>query len=202
MEQPKKRKMYLKRGDTFFDKILAWHKDPEHYKLSETEDAIRVRLEKVFIWLFEENLTKPMVVKKLMEEHDIKRSQAYIDIRDSEALYGNVFKAKKEGSRALWQHRVEAMYHRAIQKKDAKLEKEALKLMAKYGEWSEAENPDFNPEKLANVNIVFGIPKEYLPYLQQSNNNGGVDDFNRTEPLDVDYEDITNEINPEANATD
>jgi len=188
----KKRKMLVKRNDNTFDKIKAHYINPEEYPLTETNQAILNRWNEVLV-LRLERFTKTEIATKWKEEKDLSPAQAYIDIKNSELFFGDVLKANKEGAKAIWLEYAIDFLKRCVKKKDRANEAKALKMIAEYGDFKEEDNPDFNPEKLENVKIEFAIPKQYLKYLKTAQSSG-VDDFNLTEPLDVDYEEIEIEI--------
>ncbi|RZJ71085.1 hypothetical protein [Flavobacterium sp.] len=192
----KKRPMPLiKTDETTFDKILAHHVNPEVFPLTEAVEEIKNRLYEIFA-LRLRGFTKPMIVK-MWKRKDISESQAYIDIRNSEALYGNMAKVEKEGYRAMWLAWAEDFKLRCQQKGDRKNEAVALKLIAEYGGFQEDDAAEFNADKLANVEVVFALPKQYLKYLKHlpQNGKGGVDDLNLTGPIeDIDYEEIREEL--------
>lgn len=185
-----KRKMLIKRGDSTFDKIQAFYVDPEHYPLSEKLEEIRKR------WIYVMSLQlraypKFKIANMLEKDFGLSQPQAYIDIRNAENVFGNITKTESEAFKVMWVEWTKDLLKRAIQKKDLKAEAKALDMLAKYSDLNQ-DPAEFNPEKLENVEISFKIPKAYLPFLKQHQNQG-VDDFNLTEPLDIDYEDITDE---------
>jgi hypothetical protein len=99
-----------------------------------------------------------------------------------------VFKTEKAAEKAMWKEWVKDGLLRAIRKGDSKAEMKALDLLAKYGDLDE-KDLEFNPAKLENVEIQFAVAKKYLELLKQKETSG-VADFNRTEPLDVEFENI------------
>lgn len=185
-----KRSMLIKRNDSTFDKIQAFYIDPENYPLSPSLEEIRKR------WIYVMSLSlraypKFKIANMLEKDFGLSQAQAYIDIRNAENVFGNISKTESEAFKIMWTEWTKDLLKRAIQRKDLKAEAKALDLLAKYSDLN--QDPEgFNPEKLANVEIQFNIPKEYLPFLKQQVTQG-VDDFNLTEPLDIEHEDITNE---------
>jgi len=186
----------INKGDTTLDKILAHHIDPIRFPLSQKMEEIRKRWAEVLTLRL--NCYSPQqILNKLMEDHGISSAQAYLDLRNSESLYGNVMQSDKKGKQAILYEYAFKFYQKAIQMKDLKSEAKALELMAKFGGLDEMELADFNPEKLENVTIQFSIPKEYHKYLKLPLNSG-VDDLNLTKPIDIDFEEInTEEDEPE-----
>ncbi len=178
----------ITKGDTTLEKIMAHHIDPTRFPLSEKLEAIRKRWAEVLTLSF--NYYSPQqIVNKLMEDYDIGLAQAYLDVKNSQILYGNVMESDKKGKQAILYEYAHKYYQRAIQAKDLKAQAKALELMAKFGGLDEVELADFNPEKLENVEIKFGIPKEIWKYLKLGDNQG-VDDFNLAEPIDVEFEEL------------
>ena len=181
--------MMVKVGDSTFDKIKAHFIAPDLYPLSEKNREKYDRYNEIFnlrlaYWSSKE------IVNKFVEEKGLSVAQAYLDLRNSENLFGIVLKADAEGSRALWIEWTRDFLKRAKENKDRKSEATALKLLAEYGGFSGEENADFNPEKLENVEIKFAIPKELFKYLKLPNNQG-VDDSNMSAPIDIEFENVT-----------
>jgi len=183
-----KRPMLIKRGDTTFEKIKAYFINPDLYPLSDKTRDIYERYNEIFK-LRVSYWSTQQIVNKLVEEKGICLAQAYLDVRNSENLFGNVLKADAEGSRALWIEWTRDLLKRARQNNDRKSETAALKLLAEYGGFSGEDNADFNPEKLENVEIKFAIPKELYKYLKLPDNQG-VDDSNLSAPIDIEFEEI------------
>lgn len=185
----------IQKGDTTLEKIMAHHIDPVRFPLSPKLEEIRKRWAEVLTLSF--NYYSPQqIVNKLMEDHDISLAQAYLDVKNAQTLYGNVMETDKKGKQAILYEYAHKYYQRSIQAKDLKAQAKALELMAKFGGLDEVELADFNPEKLENVEIKFAIQKEFLALLKQQP-TAGVADFNRTEPIDVEFEDINKEEDEE-----
>jgi hypothetical protein len=179
----------IQKGDTTLEKIMAHHIDPIRFPLSPKLEIIRKRWSEVLTLSF--NYYSPQqIVNKLMEDHDISLAQAYLDVKNAQSLYGNVMESDKKGKQAILYEYSHKYYQRAIQAKDLKAQAKALELMAKFGGLDEVDLADFNPEKLENIEIKFAIPKQLYQYLKLPDNQG-VDDFNLSEPIDIEYENIT-----------
>jgi hypothetical protein len=190
--------MKISRGDTTLEKILAHYIQPEKFRLSEKQEIIRKRWSEVFTLRL--NYYSPQqIVNKLVEDHGISLAQAYIDLKNSEILYGNVLDSDRKGKRAILYEYAHKFYQRAIQAKDLKAQAKALELMAEFGGIHDTEDGNFNPDKLKNVTIEFNIPKEYVELLK---NKTGVDDFNLQKPIDVEFEELNQEENDEAEHED
>ena len=179
----------LSKGDSTFDIIMAHHIDPIKYPLTDKQEEIRARWAEVFA-LRLNYFSRIQVANKLVEDRGISMAQAYIDIKNSEHLYGNVLKADKEGNRAVLFEYAHKFYQRAIQQKDLKAQAKGLELLAEFGGIRDTENLEFNPEKLENKELHLVIPKEQLEALKQLVSNGVVD-FNKLNVTDVNYQDVT-----------
>jgi hypothetical protein len=187
----KKRNMLIKRGDSTFDKILAHYINPEHFPLSETNTDILNRLNEVFA-LRLNHFSSQQIVNKWVKEKGISQAQAYLDIRNSEKLFGNVLKADTEGSRTIWLEHVRDSLKRCIQKGDRGNELKALKLLAEYGGFANEDNPEFNAEKFKNMEIHVNVNKDVQARLMEMLATGSAD-FNSLDVTDIEHE----ELNPD-----
>jgi hypothetical protein len=159
--------------DTTFESIMAYHLNPEKYKLSEKQEEIRKRWAEV-LTLRLNYYSRIQVANKLMDDHGISLAQAYIDIRNSELLYGNVLKADREGTRAILFEYAHKYYQRAVQKNDLKAQGKALDLMAEFG-------------GLKEIKIVMDPKLQKMLFEMVSK---GVADFNSLNVTDVSFEDV------------
>lgn len=184
----KKRNMLLKRGDSTFDKILAHYINPEHFPLSDTNTDILNRLNEVFA-LRLNHFSSQQIVNKWVNEKGISQAQAYIDIRNSEKLFGNVLKADKEGSRAILLEHTRDFLKRCKQKGDRNNEGKALKLLGDLGGLANEDNPDFNPEKFENMEIHVNVNKDVQARLLEMLSGGSVD-LNNLNVTDIDFEEL------------
>lgn len=174
--------------DTTFEAIMAYHLNPEKYKLSDKQEEIRKRWAEV-LTLRLNYYSRIQVANKLMEDYNISLAQAYIDIRNSELLYGNVLKADREGTRAILFEYAHKFYQRSVQKNDLKAQGKALELMSEFGGLKEMDNPEFNPEKLENKEIKIMVSKDIQQKLLEMINKG-IADFNGLNVTDIDFEDV------------
>lgn len=181
----------INRGDTTFDTILAHYLDPIKFSLTPKQEIIRKRWAEV-LTLRLNAYSRVQIANKLIEDHGISLAQAYIDIRNSELLYGNVLKSDKAGTRAILYEYAHQFYQRAIQMKDLKAEAKALDLMAEFGGIKDMDDLQFNPEKLENKELKLVIPNEQLEILKRMNSSG-VADFNKMNIIDINFEDIKND---------
>lgn len=182
----KKRPMIAKIGDSTFDKIQAFYVNPEHYPLSEQQESIRQR------WVMVVNLLlrgfpKFKIANMLERDFNLSLAQAYIDIRNSESIFGDIYKTSKEVEKAMWKEWVKEYYLTAKRKGDAKSVGKALDLFAKYAGFTE-EDLSFNPDKLLNKEISIDLDPKLLKYLQNMV-SGGIADFNSLDVTDISYED-------------
>lgn len=184
----KKRQMLIKRGDTTFDKIVAHYINPELCPLTETNQDILNRLNEVFA-LRLNHFSSQQIVNKWVDEKKISKAQAYLDIRNSEKLFGNVLKSDAEGSRAIWLEYTRDYLKRCIQKNDRNNEGKALKMLAEYGGFANEDNPEFNLDKFENKEIHINLDKNVLNKLREVINLGVVD-FNNIDVTEIDHEEV------------
>lgn len=182
-----KRPMMLKIGDSTFDKIQAFYIDPEKYPLSPTLEEIRKR------WIVVTTLMlkvypKWKIANMLEKDFGLSQSQAYIDIRNAENIFGNVIKTENEAFKAMWVEWTKDLLKRARQSGDKKTEAKALDLLAKYGGLAD-DQMEFNPEKLENKEIKIVMDKK-LQGLLFDMVSKGVADFNSLNVTDIDFEDV------------
>ena len=183
----KKRPMAITIGDSVFDKIQAFYINPEKYPLSETHEAIRKR------WITVMNLqlkgfAKFKIANMLERDFGLSQSQAYIDIRNAENIFGNINKTDSEAFNQMWIEWTKDLLLESRKKGDRKTAAKCLDLLAKYGGLSE-DKLEFNPEKLENKEIKVVLEKKQLDMLQQMLKKGVVD-FNDLNVTDIDFEDV------------
>lgn len=184
----KKREMMIKRGDSIFDKILAHYINPEHFPLSDTNQAILMRWNEIFA-LRLNHFSTQQILNKFIKEKEMSQAQVYVDIRNSEKLFGNVMKADAEGSRAVWLEYTRDYLKRCIQKGDRNNEAKALKMLAEYGGLAREDNAEFNPEKFENMEIHVNVNKEVQSKLLDLLSGGSVD-LNNLNVTDIDFEEL------------
>ena len=180
--------MKIRKGDTTFENIMAHHLDPLKFILTEKQEVIRKRWAEVLTLRLNYH-SRIQVANKLVEDHGLSLAQAYIDIRNSELLYGNVLKADKEGTRAILYEYAHKFYQMAIREKDLKAMAKGLELMAQFGGLNEFDAQEFNAEKLENKEIKIVMPKPMIDALKVIINKG-VADFNSLNVTDVDFQDV------------
>lgn len=189
----KKREMLIKRGDSTLDKIMAYYINPEHFPLSEANADILLRLNEVFA-LRLNHFSTQQILNKFVKEKGLSQAQVYIDIRNSEKLFGNVMKADAEGSRVIWLEYCRDFLKRCIQKGDRSNEAKAIKMLAEYGGLANEENPNFNPEKFENMEIHVNVDKQVQSKLLEMLSGGSVD-LNNLNVTDIDFEELKTEEN-------
>lgn len=182
-----KRPMQIKMGDSTFDKIQAYYIDPERFPLSETLEEIRQRWIRVVAMQLKV-YPKFKIVNMLVKDYGISESQAYIDIRNAENIFGNVIKTDNEAFKSMWIEWTKDYLKRSRQKNDRKSEGKALDLLAKYG-GLDSDSLEFNPEKLLVKEIQMVLPKEiqelFLAFVGK-----GVVDLNAFDATEVDFEEV------------
>jgi len=184
----KKLPFRIQKGDNTLDKIMAHHIDPIRFPLSDKLELIRKRWAEVLTLRF--NYYSPQqIVNKLMEDQGISMAQAYLDIKNSEIIYGNVMQADKKGTKAILYEYAHKFYQRAMKSEDLKAQAKALELMAEFGGIRDIEQADYNPEKFENKEITINLSKNLQGKLIEMI-GGGVVDFNSLDVTEVDFEEI------------
>jgi hypothetical protein len=184
----KKLPFRIQKGDNTLDKIMAHHIDPIRFPLSDKLELIRKRWAEVLTLRF--NYYSPQqIVNKLMEDQGISMAQAYLDIKNSEIIYGNVMQSDKKGTKAILYEYANKFYQRAMKAEDLKAQAKALELMAEFGGIREIEQADYNPEKFANKEITINLSKNLQGKLIEMI-GGGVVDFNALDVTEVDFEEV------------
>lgn len=181
----------FKKGDTTLDRIRAYYADPSKYGLSEIHEAIRVRLQHV-MQLRMNYWSKQKIVTYLKDHYGVEQAQAYVDIRNSELLYGEINESSRKAKQSLLYDFSFQFLQRAREKNDLKAEAKALELLSKFGGLDDEENLEFNPEKFEAVAPKLSVSKKTLELFQQMIVKGVVNlnDFNATE---IDFEDVEDE---------
>lgn len=182
-----KRAIMLKIGDSTFDKIQAYYIDPEKYALSETNEEIRKRWITVMT-LQLNGYQKFKIVNMLVKDFGLSESQAYIDIRNAENIFGSINKTDVEAEKQIWKEWIKEIRLRAKRKGDLKSELKAADLYAKYSEFG-MDNPEFNPDKLIAKEIQIIVQPKLLTMLKEMIGKGVVD-FNNLDATDIDHEEI------------
>ena len=184
----KKLPFRIQKGDNTLDKIMAHHIDPIRFPLSDKLELIRKRWAEVLTLRF--NYYSPQqIVNKLMEDQGISMAQAYLDIKNSEIIYGNVMQADKKGTKAILYEYAHKFYQRAMKSEDLKAQAKALELMAEFGGIRDIEQADYNPEKFENKEITINLSKNLQGKLVEMIGSGVVD-FNSLDVTEVDFEEI------------
>jgi hypothetical protein len=129
------------------------------------------------------------IANMLEKDYGISQSQAYIDIRNAENIFGSVIKTDNEAFKAMWVEWTKDLLKRARQSNDKKTEAKALDLLAKYGGLAD-DVLEFNPDNLENKEIQIVIDVKVLAVLKDMVETGTVD-FNKLNVTDIDFKDIS-----------
>lgn len=185
----------FKRGDTSLDKIRAYYADPVKYELSPILEAVRERLQHV-MQLRLNYWSKQKIVTYLKKHYGIEQAQAYIDIRNSELLYGEINETSKKAKQSILYDFSFQFLQRARERGDLKAEAKALELLSKFGGLDEEDNLEFNPEKFEAVTPKISVNKKVIEMFLKMAGQGSVDlnDFNATE---IDFEEVNDTENKE-----
>jgi hypothetical protein len=183
----KKRPMLAKIGDSTFDKIKAFYINPEEFPLSDKLEEIRCR------WVAINNFSskaygKIEIANMLKRDYGISQAQAYIDIRNSENIFGSITSTESNAFKAMWIEWTKDYLKRCRQKDDRVNEAKALVLLAQYGDLKK-DDLEFNPAKLENKELQLVIPKDQIELLKKLVSKGVVD-FNNLNVTDVNYEEV------------
>lgn len=181
----------FKRGDTSLDKIRAYYADPVKFELSATLEAVRERLQHV-MQLRLNYWSKQKIVTYLKDHYGIEQAQAYIDIRNSELLYGEINETSRKAKQSVLYEFSFQFLQRARERADLKAEAKALELLSKFGGLDEEDNLEFNPEKFEAVTPKISINKKAYELFMKMASQGSVDlnDFNATE---IDFEEVNDQ---------
>lgn len=186
----KKRQMMVKVGDSTFDKIQAYYINPENYPLSETNESIRQRWVLV-VSLLLRSFPKYKIANMLEKDFGLSQSQAYLDIKNAESLFGDIHKTSKEVEKIIWKEWVRDYIKRAKRKGDFKSEGKGLDMFAKYGDFG-AEELSFDPEKLEKKDVEITVhPKLMQAFIGMIKK--GVIDFNTLDVTNIEFDDVTTE---------
>lgn len=184
-----KDKLLINSGDNTFDKIWAYYKDPEKYKLTDKQFEVKERWLAAFT--FRQNFhSRQQTVNAMMERFGVSRAQAFTDLRNSERLFGNVMKADRQGSLAILYEYAHKFYLMAIKAQDLKAIGKAIELMGKYSEIDNDVPLSFNPDKLENRQIKLSISKPVQDLIISTLERGTID-FNRV--IDIESEVVEDE---------
>lgn len=185
------KELAIKRGDSTLDKIRAHYADPNKFELSPAHEEIRLRLHAV-LQLRLNYWSKQKIVTFLEKQYGIKPAQAYIDIRNSELLFGEMTKTDKKARQSILYEYAFQFLQKAREKADLKAEAKALELMSKFGGLDEDDIMEFNPEKFEAITPKLSVNKKALEMFIQMAMQGAVN-LNDFDATDVDFETIENE---------
>jgi len=182
-----KREMIIKRDDTTLDRILAHHKNPDAFELSASDEMQLERWREIFALLLR-GYTKTEIVNMWVKK-GISMSQSYVDIRNTEVIFGDVMKSNKDFDKALFIAEVKDFIRRCKQKGDRKGESKGYDLLGKYSEFNKVDDAQFNAEKLANIKTELALDPKQERALEQFRNKG-VSNFNDLNVIDIDHVDV------------
>jgi hypothetical protein len=177
----------IKTGDSSFDKIYAYYRDPSKYPLTSKQTELKDRWLAAFA-LRQNFHSREQACNVLMEKYKISRAQAYRDLKNAERLFGNVMKADRDGTLAILYEYSHKYLLMAVKAKDLKAVGKAIELMGKYSDIDKENANNFNPEKLEDKPIKMSIPKEAVTAIVSQLATGALD-FNEL-VVDTDYEEV------------
>lgn len=173
-------------NDSTFDKIYAYYINSKKYTLTEKQNKLKDRWLAAFTLRKKFN-SKTECVNILVEMYKISHVQAYIDIKNSEKLFGIIMKADRDGSLAILLEYSHAFLKMAIDAKDLKAIGKALELMGKYSDIDKENAINYNPDKLENNPIKMTIDKKVKEALLDHLVKGSL---NLNNLVVTDYEEI------------
>lgn len=176
--------LLVKTGDTSFDAIWAHYKDPKKYKLSEKQQELNKRWLAAFTFRMKFK-SRVQTVNAMMKQFKISRALAFIDLKNSERLFGDVMKAERQGSLAVLYEYAHNFYLKSRDAGDLKSMGKALELMGKYSEIDREVSLTFNPDKLENKQVKLSVSKTVQQMVINQLEKGTVD-FNKI--IDADAE--------------
>ncbi len=181
--------------DTTFDRIWKFYFLSEvEVELSEKEEEIRQRWE--FAWNQLSRFTiRHRVVKKLMEEFEVKRSTAFEDIRNCEFLFGDPTQQNKAAKKAIVSNALERAMKKCIKTDNWKAFE---KLLLRYRQFNDLDKEEDDKlieylKKKKPAIIVFVTDADALK--KQA-------DELMQDVEDIDHEDVTEEPHEQPEGSD
>jgi len=146
----------IKESGTAFDRISGWYMYGDKYvALSPVEEKQRDRYRFTFTQL-RNGRSNEFIVKRLMDEYDIKESQAYVDIREAKKLFGDINKADAEGERHIHYEMAMFAWREARKTNDLKEMNKAMGNIIKIKKYDKEsdDNTDRKPVGANNYYLV------------------------------------------------
>lgn len=186
-----KNKALIQRGDSTLDKIRAYYVNPSTYELSEHLEGVRIRYQHAYN-LKLSYFSNQQIAKLWEKEYGLSQAQAYLDIKNSQSLFGQVNKMDREAKRNLLYEYTLSLLRRSRENGDLKSEAKALDLLGKYSGLSEEDIAQFNPEKFENNQIAVAIPQELQDKLIEMMQHGSLD-LNSFDATTIEYQEVEDE---------
>ncbi|WP_435263422.1 hypothetical protein [Tenacibaculum sp. nBUS_03] len=187
-------------GDTTFDKIWAYYKNPGKIILTKKQNEKRERWLTLFTLRlnFHSRLQAINAYKDQQEllGNSISQQQLYKDMTFAERLFGEVHKSDRKASLVVLSEYAHKALLMAMKQKNPIAVTQALTKLEKYLEIDKEEASEFNAAKLEDKPDKYSLPKGVADQLS-SFLEGGVGDFNNLTIEDVDYEEVKQDKNDE-----
>lgn len=183
-----KRLMKKKRSDLPIENIIAYYYDERSIELTPKEEEIRNRCESIYKKMIQKDSIL-QVIKVHMRFFDVSMTTAYRDIKQAQELFGSVNKFDKDFWRFIQIERKRNLIKRARQAGELEIELKAERDIDNLLDFDQ-EEANFNPEKLAAMNITVSMPDAVNKALQKLLKKGVVD-LNDLEAEETDFEDVT-----------
>lgn len=180
-------------GDTTFDKIWAYYKNPGKITLSKKQNEKRKRWLTLFTLRlnFHSRLQAINAYKEQQEllGNSISKQQLYKDMTFAERLFGEVHKSDRKASLVVLSEYAHKALLMAMKQKNPIAVTQALTKLEKYLEIEKEETSDFNAAKLEDKPDHYSLPKGVLEQLS-SYIKSGVVDLNNFEVEDIECEEV------------
>ena len=149
--------------ESTIEKIRTYYAEGEEkVMLSPKEDRIRKRIHSAYLFMMDSRVaTEKNVVKKLVNTFKIGETQAYLDIRNAQVIFGSIKKAEKEMLRHIVTQWAMQLYQTGEKEKDRDLMSKALDKMIRANSLDneDVDLPDPSkiqpPVQLLSINFNF-----------------------------------------------
>lgn len=173
-----------------FEQVLAHYMQPDTIVLTDAQKASKERWEAAWGLLLNFQ-SREQVCKMLQTNFKISRATAYRDIASTMALFGDVHRSKKEGTRYLLLEYNQQLLQQAIEEKNMDVMGKCLDRMARLADLDK-EEAGFNAQKLQLLDIEISLPRALQEAMLKMARKG-VLDLNQVAAQQVDYQELNTE---------
>lgn len=159
-------------ADSTFDRIRDYYLTDEA-KLSSHDEQVRRRWHSAFSKMLDEFESDIEIVKFLIEEFPISKRQAYRDIFNARALFGDVKRANKEATRLMVTEWARKLYKQAMGEIDFRGAGKALEIIVKANNLDKDDIDIPDPDKIQpplmflSINIDF-LQSQFAQHIDES----------------------------------